>query len=143
MKNITFLSVFALAWILCGEASAGKRKEGLISHLYPLPVINAHAQEIGLTKDQEKKLLTEQKAFQSEHVELKWKVDSELAALTRLLTPDHIDETKAVAQLAILVEKEGAAKRSRLAHLIRIKNLLTAEQQAKLSRFQKTDDDND
>ena len=89
------------------------------------------------------KLLQEQKNFQNEQVELNWKLETETAALTRLLAAPHIDEAKAITQLATLVEKEGAAKKNRLAQLIRIKNLLTAEQVEKLVQLRRKEMENE
>lgn len=95
-------------------------------------LVMEHQQEIGLRPAQAdaiKKAMTE---TQQQIVNLQWKLDAESEGLEKLLTAAHVDERAVVAKLEQLTAIEQQAKTMNFTLLVRIKNQLDPEQQAKL-----------
>ena len=57
--------------------------------------------------------------------------------MTQLLQEKPVDEAKVMAQLDRVLAIESQAKKTQIALLVRIKNLLTTGQQTKMSALQK------
>jgi Spy/CpxP family protein refolding chaperone len=114
---------------------AREAREGLgpiESRLYPPELIMEHQAELGITADQTKALLAETERGQSEMVHLQWDLQGEKEKLVKLLDPDHVDEAKVQAEAAQVMDRETKVKASHLGMLIRVKNILTTDQQKKL-----------
>lgn len=102
------------------------------SRLYPPELIMEHQSELGITDEQKKTLLAETQKGQSDMVRLQWELQGEKEKLVTLLTPDHVDEARVQAAAAQVMDRESKVKASHLGMLVRVKNVLTAEQQKKL-----------
>jgi Spy/CpxP family protein refolding chaperone len=99
---------------------------------FPPELIMDHQRELGVTADQRKKLVAEIQAAQSRMVELQFEVKSAHETLADLVRQPKVDEAKAMAQVDKLMAVENEIKKNHLRLLVRIKNLLSAEQQGKL-----------
>ena len=70
-------------------------------------------------------------------VRLQWQLDAEKEKLVKLLDADKVDEAKATDQAGHVMDYENRIKSAHLAMLIRVKNLLTPDQQKKLRDLRK------
>jgi len=95
-------------------------------------LVMEHQREIGLRPAQADAIKRAMADTQQQIVELQWKLDAESEALGGLLTTDHVDEKAVMANLERLNAIEQQAKTVNFTLLVRIKNQLDAEQQAKL-----------
>lgn len=102
------------------------------SRLYPPELIMEHQSELGITDEQKKTLLAETQKGQSDMIRLQWELQGEKEKLVTLLTPDHVDEARVQAAAAQVMDRESKVKASHLGMLVRVKNVLTADQQKKL-----------
>jgi hypothetical protein len=91
----------------------------LAGHLFPPELIMAHQSEIGLQDAQRASITSEIQKAQARFVEIQWRMSAEA---------EHLEKLRTLA-----VERE--IKRVQVALLIRIKNALTASQQAKLAEL--------
>lgn len=102
------------------------------SRLYPAELVMEHASELAISAAQRESITKELDKSQSELVKLQWDLQTEKDALVKILDEAKVDEAKSRAAAASLMQRENAIKAAHLGLLVRIKNVLTAEQQAKL-----------
>ncbi|HUI28239.1 MAG TPA: hypothetical protein VL403_19320, partial [Candidatus Kryptonia bacterium] len=88
--------------------------------------------EIALTSAQSDAIKKAMNAAQQQLLDFQWRLDGESEALDKLLASDHVDETTVLAKLDQVMTIEQQVKKANFALLVRIKNQLTSEQQAKL-----------
>ena len=69
---------------------------------------------------------------------LQWELFDEMEDLTELLERSRIDLDRALGKLGSTLELEKRIKEAHLEMLIRIKNLLTADQQTELIRLRES-----
>ena len=89
----------------------------LARHLFPPERVMGHAQEIGLDDTQRTAIRKEVQKAQSKFLDLQFDIQTEMETMVRLVKENKVDETKVLTQISLLV---------------RIKNILTPAQQAKL-----------
>ncbi len=107
-------------------------EQGFERYLFPPELVMQHQRQIGLT-DEQRAVLTEAiTKLQSDVVQLQWQLHDASARLAELLQPSRVDAAAALLQVDRMLEIERTVKKSHLALLIRIKNTLSAEQQATL-----------
>lgn len=110
----------------------------LAQNLFPPELVMQHKQAIGLT-DEQKGAIREDLIKASTHFnELQFQMQDEMEALAGLTKGTTVDEQRVLAQLDKVLAIEREVKRAQLAVSIRIKNKLTAEQQAKLQEIQRS-----
>jgi Spy/CpxP family protein refolding chaperone len=63
---------------------------------------------------------------------LQWQLHDEMEKLVEMVKQDRVDESKTLAQLDKLLNLEREVKRAQIALFIKIKNILSPEQLAKL-----------
>jgi Spy/CpxP family protein refolding chaperone len=95
---------------------------------------------IGLNDEQKSYLKTEIRAAQLKFTELQWKLQDEMEKMIALVKQPHVEEKDAVAQLEKVLALEREIKRAQVTLLVRIKNKLTPEQQAKLAEIRSKSD---
>jgi Spy/CpxP family protein refolding chaperone len=104
----------------------------LNEELFSPEMVMQNQQSLKLTDEQKKSILEAMKTFSSQFTELQWKLNAEQEIMSALLKQEQIDEAKTLAQLDKLMGIENDIKRLNLANMIRIRNLLTAEQKTAL-----------
>jgi len=110
---------------------------GLMLHkLTPPMVIMQHQEEIGLTEKQINTIKNEMKAFQSEIVDVQWDLHAGKAGLEKGFDTEKIDLKEALKSIDKVLDAENRLKRQHLSLLIKIHNVLTAEQQEILKGLQ-------
>ena len=96
-----------------------------------------HQKEIGLTDDQRSAIKTEMENFATRVVDLRWQLSTEKGDLADLLSQAKPDEKAILAKEEKLLKAQGDLKLARLTMFIRIKNVLTPDQQDKLTELRK------
>ena len=92
----------------------------------------SHQSELGIDDKQRGAILKEVEKAQSTVLQIQWQMQSAAEALVKLLDEPRIDEGKALAQADKVMDLERQVKRAHLGMLVRIRNLLTDAQRAKL-----------
>ena len=87
---------------------------------------------IGLSEDQKTYLKNEIRQAQSKFTDLQWKLQDEVEKMLSLVKQPHPDETQVLAQLEKVLSAEHEIKKQQVTLMVRIKDKLTPEQQAKL-----------
>ncbi|MCM3874867.1 MAG: periplasmic heavy metal sensor [Thermoanaerobaculia bacterium] len=105
--------------------------------LFPPDKVLNHAQEIGLDDAQRKGIRAELQKTQPKFLEFQLDLQAEVEKMTQLLQEKPVDEAKVMTQLDRVLALEKNAKKTQIALLVRIRNLLTPDQQAKMSVLQK------
>ena len=107
-------------------------QDPLIQNFFPPELVIQNQTAIGLTDEQRSFFRTEIRDAQTKFTDLQWKLQDEAEKMMALVKQPHVDEQQAVAQLEKVLAVEREIKRGQVAFLIRLKNKLTPEQQAKL-----------
>ena len=100
--------------------------------LFPPELVMRHQAEIGLSGEQRNALVREMQAMQSDLVPLQFEMSEAAGKLRAALDAPRVDEDKASALADRLMSLETRIKKRHLALMIRIKNILTPEQQSLL-----------
>lgn len=132
MKSKLFLTC-ALLLLACGPVLAQQKPPDPIGDSFFAPELviqNQHA--IGLTDDQKNFIKAEIRKVQTESTDLQWQLQDEMEKMVSLVKQDQADEQQVLSQLDKLLNLEREIKRMQFTLMIRIKNKLTPEQQARL-----------
>jgi len=105
------------------------------SKLFPPELIMSHQEELGIEDAQRTAILKEIEKAQSQVLQLQWQMHAATEQLAKALDTAKIDESKALAQADKLMTMERDLKRTHLGMLIRIRNMLTDSQRAKLAEL--------
>ena len=121
------------------DCGPGGRPGGdpLARYLYPPELIMANQRAINLTDTQRNSLQQAMMDAQGKFVGLQFKMSSEVENLQRLLQPASVDESKVLEQVDRVLGVEREVKRAQLGLMLRIKNLLTPQQQAQLNALRR------
>jgi Spy/CpxP family protein refolding chaperone len=101
-------------------------------HLFPPELIMQNQGRLKITESQRDAILQEIYKVQATAAQVQWRVSDESEKLNQLLERENVQESEAIAQADRMMTWEIAVKRAQLTMLIRIRNLLTAEQKAML-----------
>ena len=116
-----------------GNLESGPTATELIERNFFEPeLIMRNQKAIGLTGEQQKSIREEVIKTMPRFTELRWQQSAETEALIALFNQDRPDEKQVLAQLEKLLGIENEIKRLHAGLLVRIRNELTAEQQAQL-----------
>jgi Spy/CpxP family protein refolding chaperone len=103
-----------------------------LMQVFPPKLVMEHQQEIALRPAQADAIKQAMNETQQQLVDLQWRLDAETEALGKLLATDHVDEAAVLAKLGQVTAIEQQVKKANFTLLVRIKNQLDAQQQAKL-----------
>jgi uncharacterized membrane protein len=103
--------------------------------LFPPDLVLANAQAIGLSDTQKQSIQSAVLDAEQQFTKLQWRIQDEMQALARLLKPTKVDSSAVMARLGRELDLEREMKRTQLGLMIRVKNLLSADQQAKLRQL--------
>jgi Spy/CpxP family protein refolding chaperone len=119
--------------VLAGATESPAEKDDPIGrNLFPPELVMSHQQLIGLTEVQRNTMKKEIEKAQSKFLDLQFQMQPESEKLIQLLQARPVEEARVLAQADAVMRLETETKKTHLSLLIRIKNALTAEQQAKL-----------
>ncbi len=105
--------------------------------LFPPELVMENQGALGVDAAQREALTKEIDKGQSERLRLQWQLDAEKEKLVKILDADKVDEAKATEQASRVMTEENRIKTANLAMLVRVKNLLTPDQQKKLRELRK------
>ena len=108
-------------------------------HLYPPELIMQNQGRLRITEPQREAILQEIYKVQATAAQVQWRVSDESEKLNQLLERENVQESEALAQADRMMTWEIAVKRAQLTMLIRIRNLLTAEQKEILKDLRRRD----
>lgn len=130
------LILVALTVSLAGSALAqhpGRPGDDPIErNLFPPDLVMAHQREVGLDDTQRQRLIEEVQTLQADVVPWQFEMRGITEELAALLDGARVDEASALALAERITALEARVKHRHLTMLIRIKNLLSPEQQATL-----------
>jgi Spy/CpxP family protein refolding chaperone len=106
-------------------------------YLIPPELVMKESERIGLTDKQRVSIKSEVQKTQAKFLDAQWDLQEATAKMSTLLQQTPVDETKVLEHADRIMALEREMKRAQLTLLIRIRNLLTAEQVAKLSVLQR------
>jgi Spy/CpxP family protein refolding chaperone len=107
-----------------------------LEHVFPPELVMRYQGELDLTPAQQEAMTRVMAETQAKLVELQWKFEGAMQALTKMLEKDTVDEEAILAQWDQLSAVEQQIKKAHLSLLLRIKNQLTPSQQEKLRALQ-------
>ncbi len=129
MKRI-ITCVFTLSVITASNAAG--QADHMENHIFPPEAVMQASRSIGLDEQQRAAITDAIREFERSQLELEWQIQDETQALTEIMRLSSIDEAAALAQAARVMDAETGMKQAHLRLLIRIKNLLSEEQQVQL-----------
>jgi Spy/CpxP family protein refolding chaperone len=138
MKGYRVLAlVFPLLSCLAIPAAAQQppADDPIAQHLFPPDLIMKYGGEIGLDERQRAAVKDAVQKAQAKFVDAQWDLQEESQKMVRLLDARPIDETAVLAQADKVMAEEREIKKTQLSLLIRLKNLLTEAQQARLAEL--------
>ena len=110
-------------------------RDPLSRALFAPELVMRHQHQLQLTPDQSDQIKAALQAARSEFTGLEWDLQESMQTMLRLLHEPRVDEDAAITHLDMILDLERAIKRNQLSLVIRMKNLLTPEQQAKLRQM--------
>ena len=108
--------------------AAAAEEDPFDGRLLPLELVMAHRKDIGLTRDQSTRIGELVVAMQKAVADKQWRMQSAYFDLMALLDEPAIDEAAALALAKQAVDTENEIKLEQMRLLIRLRNLLTADQ---------------
>jgi Spy/CpxP family protein refolding chaperone len=145
MKKSLWIVAVSLAVLLVAAGYLGAQPQPtpqagpdpIGAQFFPPDLIMQHQQAIGLRADQREFIKSEMQKTQSRLTDLQWQLQTEMEAMIGLVSQARVDEVKTLAQLDKILNIEREIKRTHFSLLIRIKNILTPEQRARLEAIKK------
>ena len=133
VANLLFALLF-LASVTLNAQEAGNppQRDPIAEQILPPELIMQNQKAISLTDTQKSSVIAEIKRAQGRMVELQWDLQRAMERLAELLRPDKPDEQVVIAQLDSVLAAEREIKHMHLALAVRLKNILSPEQQRKL-----------
>lgn len=125
----------ALPALLLTAPTAGaqaKTDEAFAKAFFDPQLVLKHANAIGLTAQQRKAILDELKTAQVALVPLQVDMAEPAIELQGIIEAPRVDEAKAMARIDQVLKIENEVKKRQAVFVIRVKNILTVEQQNKL-----------
>lgn len=130
------LCICAIFLVAAGIARAQQPGEDpLGQNFFPPELVIQHQEAIGLSSEQKDAFKAEIRQAQLKFTELQWKLQDEMEKMLALVKQPHPDEQQVLAQLDKVLSAEREVKKEQITLLVRIKNKLTPEQQAKLAEL--------
>lgn len=137
-------------WIVCGlallfagatpaAAQNPKPDDAFAQALFDPQLVLRHAETIGLSATQRRSLFDELKAAQTALAPLQIDMTEPALELIELLGQPKVDEARVLAKTEQVLRIENEVKKRQTALLVRIKNMLTPEQQSKLRELRKAE----
>jgi len=104
---------------------------------FPPELVMRNQKAINLTPEQQSTIREEMRKDMPRFTELQWQLSAEEEALDSLVHADAPDEKQIIAQFDKLMLAESELKRVRFALLVRLRAILSPEQQQKLEELKK------
>jgi Spy/CpxP family protein refolding chaperone len=147
MKRLSLL-LFLVAWLALAAAGAAATAaetdagappapapadDPIAQNVFPPELIMKHGGEIGLDAQQRGAIKEAVQQAQSKFLDAQWEMQEEGGKMVRLLQARPVDEKAVLAEMDRILDFERQIKRAQISLLVRLKNLLTPAQQARLA----------
>ena len=129
--TLLFLSISAFA------QQPPPNDDSIGRQLFPPEMVMGHQEELGLQEKQRAAIRSEVHKVQSRFVDLQWQLSEDTEKMASLLRSTPIDEARVLEQADKVMAQEREVKKMQLSMLVRIRNLLTPEQIAKLQEIRR------
>jgi Spy/CpxP family protein refolding chaperone len=137
MKRAWPFAVAALLFLAPDARAQAPPEDPLAQYVFPPELVMRHAPEIGLDEKQKTAIKEAVVRTQARLVDVQWDAQGEAEKLARLLQANTVDEAAVLAQADKVMALEREVKRTHLALLVRIKNVLTEAQRARLTELRR------
>jgi Spy/CpxP family protein refolding chaperone len=137
MRNLAALFLLVLLSAAASAEAPGGNDDPFSRYLFPPDRIMGHSLEIGLEDAQKTAIKNEVQKAQSKFTDAQFELQAEGEKMIRLLQERPVDEARVLAQVDRILAIEKEIKKTQIALLVRIKNVLTPAQQAKLAETPK------
>lgn len=117
------------------EAAAALAEDPIFASLYPPELIMQHRRAIGLDDQQRDAISRLIADLQGRVLAMQWELLDEIEELGEVTAGRRVDLDRAIDQMGDVLEKEKEIKQAHLEMLVRIKNLLSPEQQGMLDEL--------
>jgi Spy/CpxP family protein refolding chaperone len=132
-KFLGIFLFFALAASIVHAQAGPPRGDDPFGQSFFAPELVFQNQEaLGLTDEQKEYFKGEMRQAQGKFTDMQFKLQDEMEKLVMIVRSPRVDEQQTLAQLEKVLSMEREIKRAQIGLLVRIKNKLTPEQQAKL-----------
>jgi Spy/CpxP family protein refolding chaperone len=140
VRSLLLALLCALGVLLGAQQGAAQvppkpEEDPFASVLFPPELIMQHARAIRLNDEQRTAITKLIEQLQGRVIGLQWQLAEQVQALKETLSRSRVDQDRALDQLNRVLETEKSIKKAHLEMLLRIKNVLRAEQQAQLARL--------
>jgi Spy/CpxP family protein refolding chaperone len=135
------IKIISATCILCFFISApfsslfAQQPDSFGEAFFPPELIMQNQQSIGLSEEQKSYIISQVQGAQETFTKVNWSLQKEMETLIGLANQNMIDEKKVLDQLDNVLQIEKQVKKAQITLMVRIKNKLTAEQQAKLKQI--------
>lgn len=144
-------SILALAFVLSaatlgaqghppGHRGPGPGHDDWARNFFPPELVMQHQSEIGLQDAQRAALTSAVQQAHAKFMDVQWKLSAEGEKMGRLLQGTQVGETQVLEEVDRILALEREIKRTQISLMVRIKNTLTAAQQAKLAEIRNRKD---
>ena len=135
MKRI--VTLLAMVALLLPGSLAGQEppQDPFASVLFPPELVMQHRRAIDLQREQRDAITEAIQELQGNVVSLQWELLDQTQALVEILASPRADEARVLEQIDAVLAAEARIKRSQMMLLVRIKNILSAQQQGRLSEL--------
>jgi Spy/CpxP family protein refolding chaperone len=136
---ICVILVAALPGAARQQSSGGQQSpnDPMGENLFAPELIMQHQEELRLSDNQKNLLKVESRKAATRFTELQWQLQDEAEKLAEIVKRQHIDEQEALAELDKILDVEREIKHLQVALVVRLKNALTPEQQARLMEIKR------
>ena len=120
---------------LSAQEQPAVQQDPLFEALFPPELIMQHRRAIALTDEQRDAISRLIQQLQGRVVRLQWELLDEMEQLTQTMGAARVELDRALDQMSAVLDTEREIKQAHLEMLVRIKNLLSPDQQATLDRL--------
>jgi Spy/CpxP family protein refolding chaperone len=147
MRHSIFAFVFVLGAVNLaaqgpppGSRGSGPGQDDWARNFFAPELVMQHQSEIGIQEAQRAALTSAIQQAQAKFMDVQWKLSAESEKMGRLLQGTQVDETQVLEEVDRILALEREIKKAQISLMVRIKNTLTAAQQAKLAEIRNRGD---
>lgn len=137
MKTFMMIIFCVLSYNATLFAQQNPSDDPIGRNFFPPELVMQNQQAISLSEAQRNSFAKEMQTAQSEFMTLQWDVQKEMEKFKTLIEKENPGEAEVLEQLERMVAIENKIKKRQITLLIRVKNLLSHEQQEKLQKLRK------
>ena len=139
---IRYFALGLAALLVCAAPATAqnpKPDDAFAQTLFDPQLVLRHAQTIGLSTAQRRTILDELKTTQTALAPLQADMMEPALELIELLGQSRVDEARVLAKMDQVLRIENEVKKRQAGLLVRIKNVLTPDQQTRLRELRKSE----